>query len=360
MLITSVRVAFKIFSDELFMKINYRLFIYQSPKFGQVFKSFFFSLFLITTIVFDLNPLLFDGHPKIAFALRGAAFPYHFPEEGQEDDSNTKTVIGRVTHHIVEKGQTLLDVAKQYGLGFNEIADLYPEIDPWIPPIGKKLIIPSQWILPKVDQTGIVINVAELRLYYFITGSLVKTFPVGIGDIDWITPTGKYKIGIKQVNPVWHVPASLQEKYGVKTMPPGPDNPLGEYWMGLGDSHYGIHGTPMPWSIGRPATHGCIRLYDEDIKMLFRTVPSGTNVKIIYKPIKFGVLHGKLYTEVHPDIYNQFDELKEYGLRLLQEKGLTEKVNMFKFKQLLERKNGLPVDISPKSFNIPPNELTRN
>jgi L,D-transpeptidase ErfK/SrfK len=346
MLMISVRVAFKIFLDEFHMKHNYQLFIYQSSKFGQVFKSFFFSLFVIITIVFDLSPLLFDDHPKIAFGLRGAAFPYRFRNEGQKNNSNTKTVIGGVTHHVVEKGQTLLDIAKQYGLGYNEIADLYPKLDPWLPPIGKKLVIPSQWILPKVDETGIVINVAELRLYYFINGTLVKTFPVGIGDIGWGTPIGTYLIGLKQVNPVWHVPVTLREKYGVKTMPPGPDNPLGEYWMGLEDSHYGIHGTPIPWSIGRPATHGCIRLYDEDIETLFRTVPSGTRVKIIYEPIKFGILHSKLYAEVHRDIYNRIDDFNEYGHKLLEERELTEKVNMFKFRKILELKDGLPADIS--------------
>ena len=340
------------------MQNIFELFIYQSRKFGQVFKSFFFSLWFIAFIGVELNPFFFPFNPQNAFALRGAAFPYQFPKEDQKYDLNTKTVIGSITHHVLKEGQTLLDVAKQYGLGYNEIADLYPEINPWVPPEGKKLVIPSQWILPKIEQTGIVVNVAELRLYYFITDTLVKTYPVGIGDMDWITPTGTYKIGLKQIDPVWHVPASLQEKYGVKTMPPGPDNPLGKYWMGLGDSHYGIHGTPMPWSIGRPATHGCIRLYDEDIKTLFRTVPAGTNVKIIYEPIKFGVLNGKLYAEVHPDIYNQIGDINKYGHQLLQEKGLTEKVDMFQFERLLKHKYGLPTDISPRMFKVPPQELT--
>lgn len=332
------------------MKNNNETLIYQSPKFGQVFKSFLLAAMVITTIVFDLNPWSFSSNPKFALALRGAAFPYRSPKDGREYDVEAKTVIGRVTRHEVKKGQTLLDIAKEYGIGYNEIADLYPKIDPWIPPVGKKLVIPSQWILPKANKTGIVINVAELRLYYFINGNLAKTYPVGVGDMGWVTPTGNYHIGLKQVDPVWHVPASLREKYGVKTMPPGPDNPLGKYWMGLGDSHYGIHGTPMPWSIGRPATHGCIRLYDEDIATMYRTVPSGTSVEIIYEPIKFGVLHGKLYTEIHPDIYNRIENLKEHGLELLQKKELTEKVNMFRFEKALERKDGLPVDITKKAF----------
>ncbi len=328
------------------MNNKYESFIYQSSKFGQVFISFLFFLLIITTIVFDLNPILFGSNPKQAYALRGAAFPYRFPSNNQEMDDEAKTVIGMTTSHVIEKGQTLLDIAKLYGLGYNEIADLYPNMDPWIPPVGKKLVIPSQWILPQVDRTQIVINIAELRLYYFINGNLAKTFPVGIGDMDWVTPTGEYKIGTKQANPVWHVPDSLREKYGVATMPPGPENPLGDYWMGLGDSHYGIHGTPIPWSIGRPATHGCIRLYDEDIEMLFRNVAPGTSVKIIYEPIKFGLLHGKLYAEIHPDIYNRIENLEKYGKNLLEKKKLSSKVNMFRFKQALEKKNGLPVDIS--------------
>ncbi|MGD9210574.1 MAG: L,D-transpeptidase family protein [Desulfobacteraceae bacterium] len=331
------------------MNNNYASFIYQSSKFGQVIK-FILALILISTIVFDLNPCFFGENLKNAYALRGAAFPYRFPGNGQVNDPEAKTVIGFITHHKIKKGQTLLDIAKEYGLGYNEMADLYPDIDPWIPPVGQKLVIPSQWVLPDVTDTGIVVNVAELRLYYFIHGRLAKTYPVGIGDMDWVTPTGTYNIGLKQINPVWHVPSSLREKYGVTTMPAGPENPLGAYWMGLGDSHYGIHGTPMPWSIGRPATHGCIRLYDEDIKSLYRTVPSGTGVKIIYEPVKFGMLNGKLYTEIHPDIYNRIDNFEAFGWKQLEENGLKGKVNLFRFKMALKQKNGLPVDITQNTL----------
>ena len=344
------KIIYNLFSDERRMNINYTSFIYQSSKIGQVFKSFFFAVILITTIVFDLNPWFIGENATAAYALRGAAFPYRFPVSEKEFDHEDRTVIGMISHHVVAAGETLLDIAKQYGLGYNEIADLYPEIDPWVPPTGKKLVIPSQWILPKVKESGIVINVAELRLYYFINGNLAKTFPVGIGDLDWVTPTGVFQIGMKQKNPVWHVPSSLRQKYKVATMPPGPDNPLGAYWMGLGDSNYGIHGTPLPWSVGRPATHGCIRLYDEDIETLYRTVPIGTSVKIIYEPVKFGVLHGKLYTEVHPDIYNRLGDLKEYGLKILEDRNLMDSVNMYRFEKALERKNGLPVESPEKSY----------
>ncbi len=345
-----VSLAFNLFPDEFCMKNNCASFIYQSSKFGQVIKSFLFVLLLTTTIVCDLNPMFFGTTLQKAYALRGAAFPYRFPDGGQTDDPDAKTVIGVITHHSVKKGQTLLDIAKDYGLGFNEIADLYPDIDPWIPPTGHKLVIPSQWILPNVIDSGIVINVAELRLYYFIHGRLAKTYPVGIGDMDWVTPIGDYNIGLKQVNPVWHVPLSLREKYGVTTMPPGPDNPLGAYWMGLGDSHYGIHGTPMPWSIGRPATHGCIRLYDEDIETLFRTVPSGTEVKIIYEPVKFGLLNGKIYTEIHPDIYRRIKDFKAYARKRLEENDLKDKVSIFRFEKALERSDGLPADVTKRTL----------
>jgi len=240
-----------------------------------------------------------------------------------------------------------LDIAKQYDLGFNEIQDLYPQQDPWIPPEGMALIIPSQWILPETEMEGIVINVAELRLYYFMKRiKMVIAFPIGIGDRGSHTPLGTFRIKAKRIRPTWFIPASLQEKYGDKTMLPGPDNPLGDHWIGLGDSPYGIHGTDIPWSVGRLVTHGCIRLYPEDIRQLFDLVKPGTRVEILYEPVKLGFLSGRIYVEVHKDIYNRIEDLVEYGYRRLEEKKIIQRVDLEKFRRALDRRDGLPVDIT--------------
>ncbi|MFW6054446.1 MAG: L,D-transpeptidase family protein, partial [Thermodesulfobacteriota bacterium] len=135
---------------------------------------------------------------------------------------------------MVKEGETLLDIARLYDLGFNEMQDLYPELDPWIPPEGTELTIPSRWVIPGERRKGIVVNVAELRLYFFRgKEKAVRTFPIGIGRRDWPSPLGTFRVGEKRANPRWYIPRSLQEKYGLKTMPPGPDNPLGNYWIGL-------------------------------------------------------------------------------------------------------------------------------
>lgn len=267
-------------------------------------------------------------------------------------DSNPRAnkLIGTPQQHIIMKKETLLDIARQYGLGFNEIQDLYPHVDPWIPPEGMELIIPSQWILPEEGMDGIVINVAEFRLYYFMREhGTVKTYPIGIGDTEWPTPFGMFKVGDKRVRPTWYIPPSLQKKYGVKSIPPGPENPLGDYWLGLGGTMYGIHGTDIPWSVGRLVTHGCIRMYPEDIQQLFYMVKPGTPVKIIYEPVKIGLFFGNIYVEVQRDIYEKIGDLAEYGHGLLREKGIVERVDLERFQQALERQDGMPMDITRRT-----------
>ncbi len=282
-----------------------------------------------------------------SFAFAGGAYSYSFPPKGDFLHPDGLTVIGLPKKYTVQEDDTLLDIARNHDLGFNELGDLYPEIDPWIPPFGMSLVIPAQWILPDVRVDGIVINIPEMRLYYFIKGiHMVRTYPIGIGRKGWRTPVGSFTIASKRKNPTWYVPVSLQEKYQMKTMPPGPDNPLGDYILKLNGGDYGIHGTNLPWAVGRLVTHGCIRLYPEDIESLFQTVNVGTPVKIVYQPVKFGVASGRIYVEVHRDIYHQIENFSELGLHLLKEKGLIERVDMSKFEAAIAQQNGLPVDIT--------------
>ncbi|MFZ7127557.1 MAG: L,D-transpeptidase [Desulfobacterales bacterium] len=264
-------------------------------------------------------------------------------------DPLAKTVVGSQQRHLLRQRETLLDVARNYRLGFNELQDLHPSIDPWIPPAGMSLPLPSQWVLPESSHHDLVINVAELRLYRFmkVNGhAVVQTFPIGIGDVDWPTPTGEYRITSKLVHPTWIVPPSLRDKYAVKSIPPGPDNPLGDYWMGLGGSHYGIHGTDIPWSVGRLVTRGCIRLYPEDIEYLFNTVDLSATVKLIYEPVKIGRLSRRIFAEVHPDVYGLIDDFTDYGLQRLHDSGWSRLVDEAGFRKALAGKKGIPTDVT--------------
>ena len=293
-----------------------------------------------------------EGMHKIE-SLELIASASDLPAKKIDSHSRVNKLIGTPQRHIIMKKETLLDIARQYGLGFNEIQDLYPHLDPWIPPEGMELTIPSQWILPEGGIDSIVINVAELRLYYFTKEhGIVKTFPIGIGDIEWPTPFGKFKVGDKRVRPTWYIPPSLREKYGVKSIPPGPENPLGDYWIGLGGTMYGIHGTDIPWSVGRLVTHGCIRMYPEDIRQFFYMIKPGTLVKIIYEPVKIGFLFENIYVEAHRDIYEKIGDIAEYGHGLLREMGIVERVDLEKYQQALESQNGMPMDITRRTPSL--------
>lgn len=265
-------------------------------------------------------------------------------------------VIGRNREHRVAPRETMLDIARYHNLGYNELIDLHPQIDPWMPPEGQELLIPVQRILPDVLADGIVINTPEMRLYYFTTRNgqpRVLTFPIGIGGEEFPTPVGTYEIHEKRSRPTWYIPPSLQQKYGAKTMPPGPDNPLGDYMMKLGSSMYGIHGTNIPWSIGRMATHGCIRLYPEDIRRLFPMVKPGTKVRLLYQPVKVAQVNGRIYIEVHRDVYGKLGDLRRYSENLLLWKNLFKKIDREKLHWAVERQNGLPVDITGDVTNSP-------
>jgi L,D-transpeptidase ErfK/SrfK len=293
-------------------------------------------VFLITVflMVLWLNPALGLRESKGAY-IEG----FHF--------SSPRNLIGLPRWHVVRKEETLLDIARLYDLGFNEIQDLYPEWDPWLPPTGQRIDIPSRWILPERLKEGILINTAELRLYYYNSeAGVVRTFPVGIGDQRSPTPEGSFRITSKLFKPTWTIPPSLRSKFSVKSIPPGPDNPLGAYWLGLNNSSYGIHGTNFPWSIGRLATRGCIRMYPEDIRLLFDIVRVGTMVKIIYKPVKIGTRSGKIFVEVHRDVYEKNGSMFRDAHLQLIEKGVADRVDPEKLNQALDRRSGMPVDVT--------------
>lgn len=260
--------------------------------------------------------------------------------------SADKTVVGSIGHHFVEPKETLLDIARTFGLGYNELSLLYPKMDPWMPGPGRNLVIPTQWILPSTKLFGLVINLPELRLYHFIpkTG-MVSTYPVGIGDVGWETPLAVGHIIHRQVDPTWLIPKSLKAKYGTTSIPPGPNNPLGKYWLGLSLIGYGIHGTNSPWGIGRLVSHGCIRLYPEHIALLFEKVYVNTPFEIVYEPVKIGFQGQNIFMEVHPDIYNRIPDVQAQTLSRLHELNILSSVSLALVNDALEKQSGLPVRV---------------
>lgn len=257
-----------------------------------------------------------------------------------------KTVVGSVRHHTVTPKETLLDIARDFGLGFNEIRLLYPAMDPWIPEPGSRLAIPTRWILPPTRHHGLVINLPELRLYHFLPKfGIVTTYPVGIGDIGRETPVAVGRVIHRQVDPTWVIPESLRDKYGIVSVHPGPHNPLGKYWVGLSLDGYGIHGTNFPWGVGRLVSHGCIRLYPEHIALLFEEVCVGEPFEIVYEPVKIGIQAGNMFIEVHPDIYGRIPDMEAHTKRQLQEMGLWGSISVRAVKDALQKQNGVPVHI---------------
>ena len=216
--------------------------------------------------------------------------------------SPPQDLIGIPTVYVTRQSDTLLDVARAYDLGYVEVRAANPGIDPWLPGGGKVLTLPTQNVLPDAPRRGIVINLAELRIYYFPAVGGPLTFPIGIGREGWETRVGRTRIIKKRVHPVWVPTASEHEENPElpKSVGPGPDNPMGEYALYLGWSGYAIHGTNRPYSVGRRGSHGCIRLYPEDIEVLFHAVGQDTPVTIVDQPAKVGWSAGELYLEVHP------------------------------------------------------------
>lgn len=258
-------------------------------------------------------------------------------------------IMGTPVYHVVGPKETLLDIARYYDLGFNELADLYPDYDPWLPPEGNTLILPTQRILPEGKPDGIVINIAEMRLYHYPANyhqPIVRSYPVSVGAPPFITPCGSFSIANKVVHPTWFIPTSLRPKYHISSVPPGPDNPLGKYWMGLQGMQLGIHGTDIAWSVGRMVTRGCIRMYPEDIEQFYPTIKVGSTVNLTYQPVKVARVNDRILIEVHRDIYAKMGNLNHLAERIFHKKGLWLLIDQSKLNRAIKEMRGIPVDIS--------------
>jgi L,D-transpeptidase ErfK/SrfK len=234
---------------------------------------------------------------------RAAVYPV--PTEGD--------LVGTALDVVAAHDDTLIDLARRYGLGYEEVVNANPGVDPWLPGEGTVVRMPLQRVLPDTPHEGIVVNLPEHRLYYYPPAKpgearVVVTYPVSVGKMDWSTPLGLTKIQAKIKDPSWTPPESVRREHAEhgdilpKVVPAGPDNPLGLFAMRLAipGGSYMIHGTNRPAGVGMQVTHGCMRLYPEHIEELFKMVAVDTPVRLVNQPQKVGVSEGHLYVEVHP------------------------------------------------------------
>lgn len=269
-------------------------------------------------------------------------------------------LIGQERVVAARHEDTLLDIARRGGLGYTEIKMANRGIDPWMPGEGVQVVLPTQHILPRAPRQGIVINLPEMRLYHYlpVRGDVPQlvTYPISIGRFDWRTPLGVTSISQKVPNPSWTPPESIRIEHAAKgdilppVVPAGPDNPLGLFALRLGVPGYLIHGTNKPYGIGMRVTHGCLRLYPEDIAKLFYQVAPGLRVNFVSQPYKIGQAFGVTYLEVHHPLKEEKGR-KEGALgeiaRLLADRGVaTADVDWVAVRRELARPTGMPVAIS--------------
>ncbi|MDA8155677.1 MAG: L,D-transpeptidase family protein [Actinomycetota bacterium] len=271
------------------------------------------------------------------------------------------TVIGFPRTYVIKGGESLVELAPEFDVGYSEIVEANPGVDPWVPGRGTVINIPSFKVLPNAPPEGIVINLAEMRLYYYFKPQdkrkngmfqdddlRIISFPVGIGMEGFNTPIGEFYVQQKIKDPAWYVPESIRKEHPElqAEVPPGTDNPLGPYALRLSDPSYLIHGTNRPFGIGRMASHGCIRMYNKDIKRLFNMVHRGTPVNIIYQPVKVGRKDGNIYLEVHRDYLLKLRNPGSVINARLDALVNFLPVNKKLLRQTLKNKTGMPVMIT--------------
>ncbi len=234
-------------------------------------------------------------------------------------DPKKTGVLGEVQVTQSRHEDTLADIARRFDVGYDELIRANPGVDPWLPGEGTRIILPTQWVLPDAPADGIVINVAAMRLFYFPKPKkgeqrVVITYPIGVGKVGWATPIGSTTVVSKRKDPMWTPPDSVRKEHAKKgdplpaRVPAGPDNPLGAYAMNLGWPSYLIHGTNKPPGVGMRASHGCIRLYPEDIAALFPMIAVGTKVTVVNQPLLYRWQGNNLYVQSYPPVVEGEDE----------------------------------------------------
>ena len=271
------------------------------------------------------------------------------------DASKGDQLIGKLAVVRIQGGDSLPDIARHFGLGHEAVNTANPGVDVWAPEDGSRVLLPLMFVLPEAPRQGIVINLASMRLFHYGGKNRpVLTYPVGIGEEGRSTPMGAMFVERKAVSPTWYVPASIRRDHAQRgdplpaEVPPGPDNPLGEYALYLSRASYVIHGTNKPYSIGLRATNGCIRLYPEDVEKLYRAVPVKTSVHVVNQPYLIGRAGGMLYLEAHApqEELNAADVKKRLFARLKEiEKKETRRLDWKRVEETVTQAKGIPVPI---------------
>jgi L,D-transpeptidase ErfK/SrfK len=283
-------------------------------------------------------------------------------------------VVGAVQVTHASKEDTLPDIARRFNVGYEEIVRANPGVDPWIPGEGRSIVVPTQFILPDAPREGIVINVAAMRLYFFPPHKkgeqqVVYTYPIGIGKVGWSTPMGVTKIVLHEKDPVWRPSAALRKDHfndNGEDLPavvgPGPDNPLGKYEMRLGWPSYLIHGTNKPYGIGLRSSHGCMRLYPEDIEKLYYMVPDGMSVRVVNQPYVFGWKDRQLYLQAYTVLEDDARDWNHAQQKLLS-RGVTRRtqkelkdsgaqIDWDSVKAITHEPRGIPVGVTGADSSI--------
>ncbi len=268
-----------------------------------------------------MRTLLLSSLLLLAAAARAEI--YELPPEGFD-------VIGAVTTITARHEDTLVDIARRHGLGYQDIVRANPDVNPWVPGEGTEVVLPTRFVLPPGPRKGLVLNLAEYRMYYFPLPrdgepALVMTYPISIGRMDWETPLGNTSVVAMARDPAWYPPQSVRDEHAAdgdplpRVVPAGPDNPLGTRAIRLGLPGYLIHGTNRPAGVGMRVSHGCIRMLPEDIEFLFELVGVKTPVRIINEPIKIGWEGDTLVMEAHPVLESAMPDLEDLPAELLEQ-----------------------------------------
>ena len=296
-----------------------------------ILKPSVFIVFFEKIIVMKIRTLYVCSLLLLAVIGNADATTYKLPEI--KGDRVVASSAGETVTIIADKDQTLLDVARHFNLGQTEIVTLNPKLDRWLIKKGTEVRLPNRRILPDTPHDGITLNIAEYRMYYYPADQpgTVRSYAHGVGRQDWKTPLGKTSVAKKVKDPAWHPPESIRREHAAngdplpEIVPPGPNNPLGAYALYLNlPGDYRIHGTDIDkiFGIGMQITHGCVRMYPEDIEALYNSVPIGTPVYIVKQPIKVGWLNNTLYIEAHPDLEGEEktqDERYALALELIKQ-----------------------------------------